>query len=55
MKVCVDDMLPVIYRFLVKTGFIKAAKELQKVADEDLSLVKCGLHKKKLMGIVKGF
>jgi hypothetical protein len=55
MKVCVDDLLPVIYRFLITSGFVKAAKELQKVADEDLSEVKCGLHKKKLMGIVKDY
>ena len=55
MTVCVDDMLPVIYRFLVSSGFIKAAKALQKVSEEDLSVVKCGLHKKKLMGIVKSY
>jgi len=51
MKLCVDDVLPVIFRFLINSGFVKAAKEIQKSVESDLSEAKCPLHKKKLMNI----
>ena len=53
MKLCVDDLLPIIYRFLINSGFIKAAKAIQKVVEQDLSDAKCPFHKKKLMNVIK--
>merc|ERR1712232_1354712 len=54
-KLSVDDVLPIIYRFLIKSGFIKAAEEIQKAVDDDLSQAKLPLHKKKLMNIMKKY
>ena len=55
MKLAIDDILPIIYRFLIKSGFTKAAGEIQKAVDDDLSKVKFPLHKKKLMNIMKKY
>jgi len=55
MKLSVDDVLPIIYRFLIKSGFIKAAEQIQKAVDDDLSKTKLPLHKKKLMNIMKKY
>lgn len=55
MKLSVDDVLPIIYRFLIKSGFIKAAEEIQKAVDDDLSKTKLPLHKKKLMNIMNKY
>ena len=35
---CVDDILPMIFRFLVKSGYSKAATKLQKETEVDLSV-----------------
>ena len=34
----VDDILPMIFRFLIKAGYTKAATKLQKESDNDLSV-----------------
>jgi hypothetical protein len=55
MKVTDAQLLPLVFRWLVKGGYEMAATALQMECDDDLSQMGCGLHKKKLNKIVKVF
>jgi hypothetical protein len=55
MKVTDAQLMPLVFRWLVKGGYEMAATALQMECDDDLSQMGCGLHKKKLNNIVKVF
>lgn len=61
-KFSVDSVLPLIFRFLVKSGYQKTATKLQKETDIDLSQAvtqdnfqTIPLHKKKLAAIIERY
>jgi hypothetical protein len=37
LKITIEDVMPLVFRFLVKCQFFKAAKYLQKAVDFDLA------------------